>query len=165
MNKKLLIIGGGIVVIGAGAYFYFMNKKKKDASAVDTQTPTSGTSSAIGDRTTENVVKGTIVVPSKDGGLTPPVITTPSNTTPSIENQEELDRIMDAIKNNIKLGKLRAFKIAIWKPSNSFIASGGAIGAKPSNPYPAIIERLKNDLFRLGYEYREGSDGAFLVKI
>ena len=43
MNKKVLIIGGGIVVIGAGAYFYFMNKKKKDASAVDTQTPTSGT--------------------------------------------------------------------------------------------------------------------------
>jgi hypothetical protein len=165
MNKKLLIIGGGIVVIGAGAYFYFMNKKKKDTLAVDTQTPTSGTSPTIGTPTTENVVKGTIVVPSKDGGLTPPVITTPSNTTPSIKNQEELDRIMDAIKNNIKLGKTRALTIATWKPSNAFRASGGAIGAKPSNPYPAKIEILKNDLFKLGYEYREGSDGAFLVKI
>ena len=153
MNKKLLIIGGGIVVIGAGAYFYFMNKKKKDASMVGSQTATNGTIS------TSSSQNDSIIPSLSTGGIIS------SNTTPSIKNQEELDRIMDAIKNNIKLGKLRGFKIATWKPSNAYIVSGGAIGAKPSNPYPAIIERLKNDLFRLGYEYREGSDGLFLVKI
>ena len=165
MNKKVLIIGGGIVVIGAIGYLYFTNKKKQDAllsggtsgAGSTSATPTTGTP------TTENVTKGTIIEPSRDGGVTPSVITTPSNTKQTIQNQEELDRIMDSIKKNMELSRKKKLSIAMWTPSNAFRASG--IGAKPSNPYPAIIERLKNDLLKLGYEVKEGSNGIFLVKL
>ncbi len=166
MNKKVLIIGGGVVVLGAIGYLYFTNKKKQEeilsGGATATQpsaTPTTGTP------TTENVTKGTIIEPSRDGGVTPSVITTPSNTKPTIQNQEELDRIMDNIKKNMELSRKKKLSIAMWTPSNAFRASSGKIGAKPSNPYPAIIERLKNDLLKLGYEVKEGSNGIFLVKL
>ena len=162
MNKKVLIIGGGVVVLGAIAYLYFTNKKKQDALLSG---GTSGADSTSATPTTENVTKGTIIEPSKDGGITPSVITTPSNTKPTIQNQEELDRIMDNIKKNMELSRKKKLSIAMWTPSNAFRASGGQIGAKPSNPYPAIIERLKNDLLKLGYEVKEGSNGIFLVKL
>jgi hypothetical protein len=167
MNKKVLIIGGGVVVLGAIGYLYFTNKKKQDAllsggtsgAGSTSGTPTTGTP------TTENVTKGTIIEPSRDGGVTPSVITTPSNTKPTIQNQEELDRIMDNIKKNMELSRKKKLSIAMWTPSNAFKASGGKIGGKPLNPYPTIIEKLKNDLLKLGYEVKEGSNGIFLVKL
>jgi hypothetical protein len=161
MNKKVLIIGGGIVIIGAGAYLYFMNKSKQEALLSGSVTPT--TSGATTPATTDNLPKGTIITPSSDGGITPLAVTVPSQTKPTIQNQEELDRIMDSIKKNMELSRKKQLSIAMWTPSNAFKTSG--IGAKPSNPYPAIIERLKNDLLKLGYEVKEGSNGIFLVKL
>jgi hypothetical protein len=69
------------------------------------------------------------------------------------------------LKKNMDLSKKRQISIASWGASNAFRASGGKIGAKPSNPYPAIIDKLKADLLKLGYEYKESSTGGFLVKI
>jgi hypothetical protein len=163
MNKKVLIIGGGILVIGVGAYLYFTKKDKKEALLSGSATPT--TSGATTPATTDNLPKGTIITPSSDGGITPLAVTVPSQTKPTIQNQEELDKIMDSIKKNMELSRKKKLSIAMWTPSNAFKASGGKIGGKPSNPYPAIIERLKNDLLKLGYEVKEGSNGIFLVKL
>jgi hypothetical protein len=171
MNKKVLIIGGGIVVIGAGAYLYFMNKSKKEALLSGSATPTTSgattptTSGATTPTTTDNLPKGTIITPSSDGGITPLAVTIPSQTKPTIQNQEELDRIMDSIKKNMELSRKMQLSIAMWTPSNAFKASGGQIDKKPLNPYPTIIEKLKNDLLKLGYEVKEGSNGIFLVKL
>lgn len=166
MNKKVLIIGGGVLLLGSIAYLYFTNKKKTEALLSGAVAPTtSGSQNTTTNLPTENVPKGSIITPSKDGGITPLVVSTPSQTQPTIQNQQELDRIMDSIKKNVDLSKKRQQSIARWKPSNAFRASGGKIGGKPSNPYPAIIEKLKSDLLKLGYEYKEGSSGAFLVKL
>jgi hypothetical protein len=35
---------------------------------------------------------------------------------------------------------------------------------KPSNPYPIMIKKLKDDLLKLGYEYKGDKDGV-LVKL
>ena len=150
MNKKILIIGGGVVVLGAIGYLYFTNKKKQEeilsGGATATQpsaTPTTGTP------TTENVTKGTIIEPSRDGGVTPSVITTPSNTKPTIQNQEELDRIMDSIKKNMDIVNTRSLRIS----------------QNAKNEAKRAIALLNNDLLKLGYEVKEGSNGIFLVKL
>lgn len=150
--KKGLLIGGGLAVIGGLAYLYFKNKKKQEAilkggiSATQKNTTTPNTSSQTG--STSGV---------SDGGIAP------LPKAPTVQNQMELDAILDNIKNNMAKDKLIRKRIASWKPSSAFKSSG--IGAKPSNPYPKIIEKLKNDLLKLGYEVKEGSSGLFLVKI
>jgi hypothetical protein len=168
--KKVLLIGGGLAVVGGLAYLYLKNKKKEEAiltggtSATQpiATTPTGATSGAS-DGGIAPLPKGSTITPTTVDGVTTSVITTPSNTAPTIQNQMELDAILDSIKKNMELSRKRQISIAMWKPSNAYISSG--IGAKPSNPYPKIIEKLKNDLLKLGYEVKEGSGGIFLVKI
>jgi hypothetical protein len=168
--KKVLLIGGGLAVVGALAYLYLKNKKKEEAilgSASTTQpistTPT-GASSGASDGGITPLPKGSTITPTTVDGVTTSVITTP-NSALTVKNQMELDAILDNIKRNMELSRKKQLSIAMWKPSNAYRSSGGSIGGKPSNPYPNIIEKLKNDLLRLGYEVKEGSGGLFLVKI
>ena len=173
--KKVLLIAGGLAVVGGLAYLYLKNKKKQEAilgGALATQpssttpsvtTPTGATSGAS-DGGIAPLPKGSTITPTTVDGVTTSVITTP-NSAPTVQNQMELDAILDNIKRNMELSRKKQISIAMWKPSNAYRSSGGAIGGKPSNPYPNIIEKLKNDLLRLGYEVKEGSGGLFLVKI
>jgi hypothetical protein len=147
MNKKVLIIGGGILVIGVGAYLYFTKKDKKEALSSGSVTPT--TSGATTPATTDNLPKGTIITPSSDGGITPLSVTIPSQTKPTIQNQEELDRIMDSIKKNMDIVNTRSLRIS----------------QNAKNESKRAIALLKNDLLKLGYEVKEGSNGIFLVKL
>jgi hypothetical protein len=174
--KKVLLIGGGLAVVGGLAYLYLKNKKKQEAilggasatqpsSIAPNGTTPAGTTSSANDGGITPLPKGSTITPTTVDGVTTSVITTPSNTAPTIQNQMELDAIMDSIKKNMELSRKRQISISMWKPSNAFRSSGGLIGVKPTNPYPAKIEKLKNDLLKLGYEYKEGSGGSFLVKI
>jgi hypothetical protein len=137
--KKVLLIGGGLAVVGGLAYLYLKNKKKEEAIL------TGGTSA-----TQPSVTPTTGVGASSINSEIPPLSTggiIPSNTTPSIKNQMEIDAILDSLNKN--LGITRSF-------SQSKIAKSKATRQ---------MELLKNDLSRFGYGVKEGTGGLFLVKI
>ena len=167
--KKVLLIGGGLAVVGGLAYLYLKNKKKEEAiltggtsATQPSATTQTGATSGASDGGIAPLPKGSTITPTTVDGVTTSVITTP-NSALTVKNQMELDAILDSIKKNMELSRKKQISIGLWKPSNAYRSSG--IGAKPSNPYPKIIEKLKNDLLKLGYEVKEGSGGIFLVKI
>ena len=159
MNKKVLIIGGGVVVLGAIAYLYFTNKKKQDAllsggtsgAGSTSATPTTGTpTTGVGASPINNEIP-----PLSTGG-----IVTPTTKAPTIQGQENLDKANDIvvkIKQFEKMSAIKQSQINSWKPSTF-----GRI--KPTNSYPFAIKKLKDDLLKLGYEYKGTTDGV-LVKL
>ena len=162
--KKVLLIGGGLAVVGGLAYLYLKNKKKEEAilgSASTTQpistTPT-GASSGASDGGITPLPKGSTITPTTVDGVTTSVITTP-NSALTVKNQMELDAILDSIK----IEKDRQFMARLSGVAQA-LNSGNTFVAKPIVESEKII-KLKNDLFRLGYEVKEGSGGLFLVKI
>jgi hypothetical protein len=154
--KKVLLIGGGLAVVGGLAYLYLKNKKKEEAiltggtSATQpiATTPTGATSGAS-DGGIAPLPKGSTITPTTVDGVTTSVISTPSNTAPTVQNQMELDAILDNIKKNREI--VNAISLRIGKVARE--------KAKKQ------IELLKNDLSKFGYEVKEGSGGLFLVKI
>jgi hypothetical protein len=156
--KKVLLIGGGLAVVGGLAYLYLKNKKKEEAiltggtSATQpiATTPT-GTTSGASDGGIAPLPKGSTITPTTVDGVTTSVITTP-NSPLTVKNQMELDAILDSIKKNMEKNRKMSF-------SKSEFAKSEATKATIQ------IALLKNDLFRLGYEVKEGSRGLFLVKI
>ena len=153
MNKKVLIIGGGILVIGVGAYLYFKKKDKKEALSSGSVTPTtsatttSGITSAIDSQ----------IPPLSTGG-----IVTPTTKAPTIQGQEDLDKANDIVvklKDYYKKSASAQIRVSMFQPSTF-----NPIWMKPSNPYPFKINKLKDDLLKLGYEYKGGIDGV-LVKL
>jgi hypothetical protein len=157
MNKKVLIIGGGIVVIGAGAYFYFMNKSKKEALLSGSATPT--TSGATTPTTTSG---STSAIDSEIPPLSTGGIVTPTTKAPTIQGQEDLDKANDIvvkIKDYYQKSSFQQARVNSYKPSSMSFSF-----MKPSNPYPIMIKKLKDDLLKLGYEYKGEKDGV-LVKL
>jgi len=161
MNKKVLIIGGGIVVIGAGAYLYFMNKSKKEALLSGSATPTtSGATTPTTSATTTSSITSAIdsqIPPLSTGG-----IVTPTTKAPTIQEQENLDIANDIvvkIKDYYKKSASAQIRVSMFQPSTF-----NPIWTKPSNPYPIMIKKLKDDLLKLGYEYKGDKDGV-LVKL
>ncbi len=155
MNKKVLIIGGGVVVLGAIGYLYFTNKKKQEeilsGGATATQpsaTTQTGATSGASDGGIAPLPKGSTITPTTVDGVTTSVITTP-NSALTIQNQAELDRIMDKIKKNLEIVNSKSLRIG----------QVARVNAKKQ------IALLKNDLLKLGYEVKEGSNGIFLVKL
>ncbi len=162
MNKKVLIIGGGIVVIGAGAYLYFMNKSKKEALLSGSATPT--TSGATTPTTSGATTTGSITsaIDSQIPPLSTGGIVTPTTKAPTIQEQENLDIANDIvvkIKDYYKKSVFKQSQIDFWRPTSGL----GNFG-KPINTYPSAINKLKDDLLKLGYEYKGGKDGV-LVKL
>jgi hypothetical protein len=163
--KQVLLIGGGLAVVGGLAYLYLKNKKKEEAiltggtsaTQLSATTPTGATSGASDGGITP-LPKGSTITPTTIDGVTTSVITTP-NSALTVKNQMELDAILDSIKIE-KNNQFRARMTAVANALNS----GNTFVAKPIVESEKII-KLKNDLFRLGYEVKEGSGGLFLVKI
>jgi len=157
MNKKVLIIGGGILVIGVGAYLYFTKKDKKEALSSGSVTPT--TSGATTPTTTSG---STSAIDSEIPPLSTGGIVTPSTKATTVEEQEKLDKANDIvvkIKDYYKKSASAQIRVSMFQPSTF-----NPIWNKPSNPYPIRINKLKDDLLKLGYEYKGTTDGV-LVKL
>jgi hypothetical protein len=156
MNKKVLIIGGGVVVLGAIGYLYFTNKKKQDALL------SGGTSGAGSTSATPTTGVGASPINSEIPPLSTGGIVTPTTKAPTIQGQEDLDKANDIvvkIKQFQKMSVIKEGQIARWNPTSGL----GNFG-KPINTYPSAINKLKDDLLKLGYEYKGGIDGV-LVKL
>lgn len=156
--KKAVLIGGGVLLVGGLAYLYFANKKKTEKLLSGSATPS--TSGGATTSTTPSGTSSTIdseIPPLSTGGI---VTSTTKGAT--IQEQENLDKANDIvakIKNLEKLSIAREAYISRWKPS-SFQPSW----TKPTNTYPIAIKKLKDDLLKLGYEYKGTTDGT-LVKL
>ena len=163
--KKALIIGGSLVVAGGLVYLFLRNNKKTDellsGGTLDVPQTVSGqTTAGIANQGIGSSPINVEIPPLSTG-----VIITSSVVAPNNEGQINLVKAREIelkIKDYYNKSRSRQIAISSWT-SSSFL--GMPKGAKPTNPYPAIIEKLKNDLLKLGYEYKEGSGGAFLVKI
>ena len=133
--KKVLLIGSGLAVVGGLAYLYLKNKKKEEVIL------TESTSATQPIATTPIATTPTGATSSAtDGGLTGgSMIVTSTTTASSSEEQAKLDTAKD-IEARIK--KMYPVK-GLFK--NQF-------------------QKLKDDLLRLGYEYKGGVNGI-LVKI
>ena len=161
MNKKVLIIGGGVVVLGAIGYLYFTNKKKQDAllsggtsgAGSTSATPTTGTpTTGVGASPINNEIP-----PLSTGG-----IVTPTTKAPTIQGQEDLDKANDIvvkIKDSYRKSASAQIRVSMFQPSTF-----NPIWSQPLNPYPIMIKKLKDDLLKLGYEYKGDKDGV-LVKL
>jgi hypothetical protein len=158
MNKKVLIIGGGILVIGVGAYLYFKKKDKKEALSSGSVTPT--TSATTTSATTTSGITSAIdsqIPPLSTGG-----IVTPTTKAPTIQEQENLDKANDIVvklKDYYKKSASAQIRVSMFQPSTF-----NPIWMKPTNTYPIMIKKLKDDLLKLGYEYKGEKDGV-LVKL
>ncbi len=162
MNKKVLIIGGGIVVIGAGAYLYFMNKSKKEALLSGSATPTTSGATTPTTSATTTTSSITSAIDSQIPPLSTGGIVTPTTKAPTIQEQENLDIANDIvvkIKDYYKKSASAQIRVSMFQPSTF-----NPIWTKPSNPYPIMIKKLKDDLLKLGYEYKGDKDGV-LVKL
>lgn len=150
--KKGVFIVAGILAVGGLTYLYFANKKKKDAVL---SSGTSGASSTSGTATTGVGASSvnTEIPPLSTGGISP--IT-------NVESQQNLDKANDIAKKIREYYKLSASKDMLIKinDKSSFLKSF----AKISNPYPSKIKKLKDDLLKLGYEFKGEKDGV-LVKL
>jgi hypothetical protein len=154
MNKKVLIIGGGVVVLGAIGYLYFTNKKKQEeilsggataTTSATTTTTTSSITSAIDSQ----------IPPLSTGG-----IVTPTTKAPTIQEQENLDIANDIVVTIKKYEKLSS----TFGQMDRFFPSSFSLNKTLTNPYPFKINKLKDDLLKLGYEYKGTTDGV-LVKL
>jgi hypothetical protein len=158
MNKKVLIIGGGVVVLGAIGYLYFTNKKKQTAllsGGTIGVAPTSPTT------TTSSAGVGSSAINTEIAPLPTSTIITSTTKASTAEEQIKLDKandIAETIKKYYGLSA-NAERLRMFKPSTF-----NQIWSKPSNPYPAMISKLKDDLLKLGYEYKGEKDGV-LVKL
>ena len=156
MNKKVLIIGGGVVVLGAIGYLYFTNKKKQDALL------SGGTSGAGSTSATTTTGVGASPINNEIPPLSTGGIVTPTTKAPTIQGQEDLDKANDIvvkIKDYYKKSARQQSGVSMFQPSTF-----NPVFTKVLNPYPIMIKKLKDDLLKLGYEYKGTIDGV-LVKL
>jgi len=144
MNKKVLFIGGGILLLGGIAYLYFSKKKKTEALLSGAVAP----SVEVDSETTNNIP------PLSTGGITPLVKDT--NTIQEQQNLDKANDIVELIKKYERYNSLRKKNVSFPSSITTFSFA--------SNPYPTLISKLKNDLLKLGYEYKGTTDGV-LVKL
>jgi len=147
--KKGLIIGGGVLLLGGIAYLYFTNKKKQEELLSGGITPTTS------DTTTSTATSGSQIPPLSTGG-----IVTPSTKATTVEEQEKLDKANDIVVTIKKYQKLSSS----FGQMDRFFPSSFSLNKTRTNPYPFLINKLKDDLLKLGYEYKGTTDGV-LVKL
>jgi|688.fasta_scaffold700074_2 hypothetical protein len=161
MNKKVLIIGGGVVVLGAIGYLYFTNKKKQEA-ILSGGTSEAGSTSATPTTGTPTTGVGASPINSEIPPLSTGGIVTSATKAPTIQGQEDLDKANDIVvklKDYYQKSAFQQARVNSYKPSSMSFSF-----MKPSNPYPIMIKKLKDDLLKLGYEYKGEKDGV-LVKL
>ena len=164
MNKKVLIIGGSIVVIGVGAYLYFMNKSKKEALLSGSATPT--TSGATTPTTSGATTTGSITsaIDSQIPPLSTGGIVTPTTKAPTIQEQENLDIANDIVVKIKDYYQKIAFEKAKANKPMSMSSYSFVHFVTMSKTYTSAINKLKDDLLKMGYEYKGEKDGV-LVKL
>jgi hypothetical protein len=155
--KKTVFIVGGVLALGAIAYLFLKNKKKQEAilggAGSATSSPTTGTPTTGFGASPIN----SEIPPLSTGG-----IVTPTTKAPTIQGQEDLDKANDIvvkIKDYYKKSASAQIRVSMFQPSTF-----NPIWTKPLNPYPVLISKLKDELLKLGYEYKGEKDGV-LVKL
>ena len=159
--KKGIFIVAGVLAVGGLAYLYFANKKKQ-ASLLAGGTFGAGSTSATPTTSTSTTGVGTSPINSEIPPLSTGGIVTPTTKAPTIQGQEDLDKANDIvvkIKDYYKKSASAQIRVSMFQPSTF-----NPIWTKPSNPYPVLINKLKDDLLKLGYEYKGTTDGV-LVKL
>jgi hypothetical protein len=156
--KKGLIIGGGVLLLGGIAYLYFTNKKKQEELLSGATTPTTPTTS---DTTTSTATSDSQIPPLSTGG-----IVTPSTKATTVEEQEKLDKANDIVVKIKKYEKTSSTfgQMDRFFPSSALSNFSLNNNKTRINPYPILINKLKDDLLKLGYEYKGTIDGV-LVKL
>lgn len=157
--KKGIFIVAGVLAVGGLAYLYFANKKKQ-ASLLAGGTFGAGSTSATPTTSTSTTGVGASPINSEIPPLSTGGIVTTTTVAPTPQGQEDLQKAKDLaekIKKYYQLSATRELVIARWRPS-TFSRT------KPTNSYPALISKLKDDLLKLGYEYKGEKDGI-LVKL
>jgi hypothetical protein len=155
--KNTVFILAGVLAVGGVAYLYFTNKKKQTALLSG---GTSGVASTSPTTTTLSGGVGSSAINTEIAPLPTNTVITPTTVAPNPEEQIKLDRANDiaqTIKKYYGLSATRELSISAWKPTSTF-------SIKPTNPYPAMISKLKDELLKLGYEYKGTRDGV-LVKL
>jgi hypothetical protein len=158
--KKTVFILAGVLAVGGVAYLYFTNKKKQTA-LLSGGTSGAGSTSATPTTTTSSAGVGSSAINTEIAPLPTSTIITSTTKAPTIEEQIKLDKandIAETIKKYYGLSA-NAERLRMFKPPTF-----NQIWSKPSNPYPAMISKLKDDLLKLGYEYKGEKDGV-LVKL
>jgi hypothetical protein len=157
--KKTVFILAGVLAVGGVAYLYFTNKKKQTAllsGGTIGVAPTSPTT------TTSSAGVGSSAINTEIAPLPTSTIITSTTKASTAEEQIKLDKandIAETIKKYYGLSATAEVRIKMFKPSTF-----NPLFNKPSNPYPKMISKLKDDLLKLGYEYKGEKDG-FLVKL
>jgi hypothetical protein len=150
--KKGLIIGGGVLLLGGIAYLYFTNKKKQEELLSGATTPTTPTATSGSTSTIDSQIP-----PLSTGG-----IVTPSTKATTVEEQEKLDKANDIV---VTIKKYQKTSSTFGQMDRFFPSSFSLNNNKTRiNPYPILINKLKDDLLKLGYEYKGTIDGV-LVKL
>jgi hypothetical protein len=139
-----------------------MNKSKKEALLSGSATPTTSGATTPTTSATTTTSSITSAIDSQIPPLSTGGIVTPTTKAPTIQEQENLDIANDIvvkIKQFEKMSAIKEGQIARWKPKIGISTFG-----KPTNSYPSAINKLKDDLLKLGYEYKGTIDGV-LVKL
>jgi hypothetical protein len=158
--KKTVFILAGVLAVGGVAYLYFTNKKKQDA-LLSGGTSGAGSTSATPTTTTLSGGVGSSAINTEIAPLPTGTIITSTTKASTAEEQIKLDKandIAETIKKYYGLSATAEILRMVEPPTFNQIWS------KPSNPYPKMISKLKDDLLKLGYEYKGEKDG-FLVKL
>lgn len=154
--KKGVFILAGVLAIGGVAYLYFSNKKKQEAILGGTKTSEATNLSSNPSSAELNSIDKEIT-PIKSGSI----VTSETKET-TIQAQENLDKandIADKIREKYKLSAIYQAKVNPYKPSSMIFSF-----VKPINRHQSQISNLKDDLLKLGYEFKGEKDGV-LVKI
>lgn len=154
--KNTVFILAGVLAVGGVAYLYFTNKKKQTALLSGGTTGLGATSPA----TTLSGGVGSSAVNTEIAPLPTNTIITSTTKAPTAEEQVKLDTandIAETIRKYYGLSATRELQIRMWKPTS-------ISRIKPTNPYPTMINKLKDQLLKLGYEYKGTRDGV-LVKL
>jgi hypothetical protein len=156
--KKTVFILAGVLAVGGVAYLYFTNKKKQTAllsGGTIGVAPTSPTTTTLSGGVGSSAIN-TEIAPLPTG-----TILTSTTKASTAEEQIKLDKandIAETIKKYYGLSATAEILRMVEPPTFNQIWS------KPSNPYPKMISKLKDDLLKLGYEYKGEKDGV-LVKL
>ena len=158
--KKTIFIVGGILALGVVGYLFLKNKKKQEAllggvSGGSNQTASTSNSTAQSGGTSSSTAQSGSTTSGSNQSAGGNV-----NSTNSVEEQANLDKANDIaskIRLYYKYSASRDLQIKMWKPSTfNRIA--------PTNPYPTLINKLKDELLNLGYRF-EGTTNGVIIKI
>lgn len=149
--KKIVLVSLGVVAVGGIAYLIFMSKKKKVTPAPTGSVPLNE------------------VVPSGSPDTQIPTLSTggivaPKTTVLSIEEELKFNKANDIVDKIKRLYLISSTKTTSTLGSSSNIFAKSIFKDTLTDSPSLAISRYKDQLLKLGYEYKGGKNGV-LVKL